>query len=277
MLQVYKLEKRFGRRVALDGVSFHVERGETLAVMGPSGCGKSTLLRAIHRLIRVDSGEIWLDGDPVMDLEGDKLLRYRRRLGFVFQHQNLIRHLNAIENVMLGPVLAGVSQRSARRLAARALEQVGLLSKAYDAPMSMSGGERQRVGIARALAMEPELILWDEPTAALDSILVDEVLSIMVTLAKQRNTAMIVVTHEMPFALEVADRVLLMERGAVQAVGDPHDVLLGGATELSRKFRRLYEVRYGGKGLLEGRKEPTIPRNVEERLSVPTARRNAAL
>lgn len=273
MLQVYKLEKRFGKEVALDGVTFCVERGETLAVMGPSGCGKSTLLRALHRLIPVDSGEIWLDGDPVMDLEGEALRRYRRSIGFVFQHQNLVGHLNAIQNVMLGPVLAGVPKRSAKRLAADALGRVGLLSKAYDLPASMSGGERQRVGIARALAMEPELILWDEPTAALDSILVDEVLSIMVSLAKEGNTAMIVVTHELPFALEVADRVLLMERGAVRSIGRPHDVLLSGATELSRKFQRLYEVRYGGKSPYPSRNGSSLPRSFDELY----ARRNPAV
>ena len=264
MLQAYKLTKRFGDVVALDGVTFHVERGETLAVMGPSGCGKSTLLAAVQRLLPVDEGEIWLDGEPVMDLEGEALRRYRRRIGFVFQHQNLIKHLNAIENVMLGPVLAGVPKKTARRLAAGALERVGLLSKAYASPAAMSGGERQRVGIARALAMDPELILWDEPTAALDPVLVEEVLSIMVSLAKERNIAMIVVTHEIPFALEAADRVLLMERGAVQASGPPCEVLLGGTTELGRRFKRLYEARYAGKGLAGGRKENTAPRIPEE-------------
>lgn len=267
MLHVYRLHKRFGKHIALHDVTFHVERGETLAVMGPSGCGKSTLLRAVNRLIPVDSGEIWWDDEPVMDLEGESLRRYRRTIGFVFQHQNLIRHLNALENVLLGPVLAGVPHQRAQRVATHALDQVGLLSKAYDRPASMSGGERQRVGIARALAMEPELILWDEPTAALDSILVEEVLSIMVSLAKQRNTAMIVVTHEMPFALDVADRVLLMEHGAVAGLGRPYDILLRGETPLSRKFRRLYEVRHGGREIGNGRKAAADPRSFHERWS----------
>lgn len=271
MLQVYKLNKRFGRHVALDDVTFQVERGETLAVMGPSGCGKSTLLRSLHRLISVDSGEIWWDDVPVMDLVGEDLRRYRRKIGFVFQHQNLIHHLNALENVLLGPVLSGVPGERANWLAAQALDQVGLLSKAYEHPAAMSGGERQRVGIARALAMEPELILWDEPTAALDSILVDEVLSIMARLARSRNTAMVVVTHEMPFALEAADRVVLMERGRVVGDGPPRDVLLSGETELSKKFRRLYEIRHSGRfgDRISGRNEARGPRRFQEQLPSP--------
>jgi len=273
MLEVYKLTKRFGERIALDGVTFRVGRGETLAVMGPSGCGKSTLLLAIQRLVRVDSGEIWFGGEPVMHLKGEMLRRYRRRIGFVFQRQQLVGHLDALENVLLGPVLAGTPERKARRLAEQALEQVGLLSKARDFPATMSGGERQRVGIARALAMQPELILWDEPTAALDPMLVDDVIEVMTALAKQRSTAMIVVTHELPFALQVADRVVLMERGAVVGSGPPREVLFGGEGEIARRLRRLYEVRYGGTSLPAGRRDDRTERSDEERRrTIPAGR-----
>lgn len=266
MLQVYDLTKSFRGRKALDGVTLQLQAGETLVVMGPSGCGKSTLLRCIPRLIPADRGEIWFDGTAVMDLEGAELREYRRRIGFVFQQQErqLIDHMTVLENVILGPVMAGTPRREAVRLAQQALARVGLLGMKDALPRSMSGGEQQRAAIARAIAMRPRLILWDEPTAALDPILVEEVLAIMAELAADGKTAMIVVTHEIPFALEVADRVALMEAGRIVLEGKPKEVLFETTHPLSRRFRRLYELRYAGKywetGADEGRNSTAKPR-----------------
>lgn len=279
MLQLYRVGKSFGRKRALEAVTLHVERGETLAIMGPSGCGKSTLLRCIQRLVEPDEGEIWFDGLSVRDLEGSALRAYRRRIGFVFQHQNLIPHLSALENVALGLKVAGLSDAEARRRAEKALERVGLEGMAGARPEQMSGGERQRVGIARALAMEPELILWDEPTAALDPILVEEVLSIMAELAREGGRAMVVVTHEIPFALEVADRLALMEEGRIVETGTPYEVLFHGTTRVGERYRRLYHVRHLGayeaaKGRVGGRNGGAASRSDQGRMGVAVALRD---
>ena len=280
MLQVHQLTKRFGDHVALDAVSFDLKAGETLAILGPSGSGKSTLLRCIQRLIAPDSGEIWFCGQPVSQLRGEELRAYRRRVGFVFQHPHLIEHMTVLENVALGPVMAGLSTNVALRLAAAALERVQLSDKARAYPASLSGGERQRAAIARTLALEPQLILWDEPTSALDPILVDEVLAIMAELASRRDRAMIVVTHEIPFALAVADRMALMERGKIVVQGEPEEVLVGSDAPISRKFRRLYEVRYAGLyhhiGTRRGRKEEARSRSEQRPAGAALLRRLAA-
>lgn len=246
MLQVHRLTKRYGRRVALDEVSFDLEAGKTLALLGPSGCGKSTLLRCIQRLTPPDQGEIWFMGAPVLDLEGEALREYRRRVGFVFQHFNLVGHMNALENVAFGPLMAGRPRDEALEAAREALGRVGLAHRVRSYPAEMSGGERQRVAIARALAQKPKLILWDEPTSALDPVLVDEVLSIMAGLAAAHETAMIVVTHEIPFALEVADQMALMDEGKIVAMGEPGEVLFRSDAPVAERLRRVYEMRYAG-------------------------------
>lgn len=246
MLEIRSLTKAYDNHLALKGVSLNLKPAETLVIMGPSGCGKSTLLRCIPRLIAPDSGDIRFQGRSIMGLEGEALQAYRRRIGFVFQHQNLIRHMTARENAALGPHYAGVDFHEAMERAEEALSQVGLIHLADTLPDEMSGGERQRVAIARALAMKPEVILWDEPTVGLDPMLVDEVLSIMADLASTGETAMIVVTHEIPFALEVADRLALMEQGEVVLEGEPSRVLFEDTHPLSLRFRRLYQVRYAG-------------------------------
>lgn len=257
MLHAYKLTKRFGSVTALDEVSLHVGRGETLVIMGPSGCGKSTLLRCLNRLVEPDAGEVWFHGEAVMDFEGETLRAYRRKIGFVFQHYNLIAHLSALENVLLGPLTAGATSKEARCRAAEALERVGLGDRVNARPAHLSGGERQRVAIARALAMQPELILWDEPTAALDPMMVEEVLTIMGELARSTQTAMIVVTHEIPFALGIADRLLLMEKGRIVAEGDPQGVLFESSTEVGARYRRLYELRHLGLPFQEKNRDQT--------------------
>src|SRR5690606_369414 len=246
MLHVRRLTKRYGQRIALDGIDLDLAPGETLALLGPSGCGKSTLLRCIQRLVRPDAGDIVFMGQSVLDLEGEALRAYRRKVGFVFQHFNLIPHLTALENVALGPLMAGLSREEAFSRARDALERVGLVHQAAAHPAAMSGGERQRVAIARTLAQRPSLILWDEPTSALDPVLVDEVLAIMAGLAASDETAMIVVTHEIPFALEVADRMALMDQGKIVAEGEPREVLFRSEAPVARRLRKVYEMRYAG-------------------------------
>ncbi len=239
MLQVYDLEKSYDQTVALDGVSLNVSQGEILVVMGPSGCGKSTLIRCINRLTEPDSGEVFFKEHSVMDMSPPELLEFRRRVGFVFQHFNLIKRLTVKENVMFGPVLSGMDPGEAEANALEALGKVGLLSSADSLPDELSGGQQQRVGIARALALNPEIMLLDEPTASLDPILVGEVLDVMEDLARNTRATMIIVTHEVSFALKVAHRIILMDHGKIVEEGTPAEIFSQPQSEIGRKYKRL--------------------------------------
>lgn len=245
MLQVYDLEKRFGQVDALNGVTLAVSRGETVVVMGPSGCGKSTLLRCVNRLVEPDDGEIWFEGAPVRDMDGAGLLAYRRRVGFVFQHFNLVARLSVLDNTALGLVMAGVSKQEARQAAARALSQVGIGKDLHARrPAELSGGQRQRVGIARALAGQPDLMLWDEPTASLDPILVQEVLAVMENVAASTGAGMLIVTHELSFALRLADRLVLMDQGRIVEDGDPRTLISSPVSEVGQRYQQLWQARH---------------------------------
>lgn len=245
VLRIVDLRKSFGKVIAVDGFSLEVPFGETVVITGPSGCGKSTVLRCINRLVEPDSGEIWLDNINILRLPYRELLGVRRRIGFVFQNSNLIRRLSVLDNVMLGPLLTGTPERLARRKATLALERVHLTGRVLmRRPQELSGGEQQRVAIARALAMEPEVILWDEPTAALDPILVSEVLDIMEELVRDSTATMIIVTHELGFALRVADRMVLMEAGKIKEEGVPEEILSHPKSEIGRRYARLFDTRF---------------------------------
>ncbi|NLJ86607.1 MAG: amino acid ABC transporter ATP-binding protein [Firmicutes bacterium] len=239
MLQVYDLKKRYGKIVALDGVSLNVSRGEILVIMGPSGCGKSTLIRCINRLTEPDSGELFFENRSIKDMSHGELLAFRRRVGFVFQHFNLIKRLSVKENVMLGPVLGGMESQDAEKRALQALQKVGLGHQVDARPEELSGGQQQRVGIARALALNPEIVLLDEPTASLDPILVGEVLDVMEALVRNTKATMIIVTHEVAFALKVADRIILMDRGKIVEEGSPKEVFSQPKSEIGQKYKRL--------------------------------------
>jgi len=239
LLEVVDVHKKYGERVALAGVSLRVAAGETVVVMGPSGCGKSTLLRCINRLTTPDRGDVLVDGRSVMAMDDDEVLLLRRQIGFVFQHFHLIRRLSVLDNVALGLVMAGTARQVARRRAMRALARVRLQSEAEMYPDQLSGGQRQRVAIARALAPGPRLMLWDEPTAALDPVLVSEVLDVMEELARERSTAMLVVTHEMRFALSAADRIVMMDRGRVVEEGPPERVFSAPRSDVARRYAQL--------------------------------------
>ncbi|HHV62478.1 MAG TPA: amino acid ABC transporter ATP-binding protein [Firmicutes bacterium] len=240
LLEIKGLTKRFGKTLVLDGFDLNVARGETVVITGPSGCGKSTALRCINRLTEPDSGSITFAGVDITRLSYSDLLRVRRRIGFVFQHFNLIERLTALQNVMLGVIFEGVPYPEARDMALRALARVGIGEMlACRRPSELSGGERQRVGIARALVMDPDLMLWDEPTASLDPILVVDVLDVMEELVKTSGKTMIIVTHEMKFASRVADRIVLLDRGRVAEEGPPGEVFLAPKSEIGRRYKRL--------------------------------------
>jgi ABC-type polar amino acid transport system ATPase subunit len=222
---------------ALRGVSFAIGRGEVISIMGPSGSGKSTLMNMLGCLDRPTSGEYVLDGEPVASLNDDQLADIRnRKVGFVFQSFNLLSRQTAITNVEL-PLRYSGRLEDRRERAIEALKAVGLEDRMTHRPYELSGGQQQRVAIARALAMKPELMLFDEPTSALDPELVGEVLGVMRNLAHE-GTTMIVVTHEMGFAREVADRVVFMDQGVVVEEGAPNDVLLNPKEERTKTFLR---------------------------------------
>lgn len=241
-MEVKGLKKRYGRTVALNGVDLKVEEGRIAVIMGPSGCGKSTLIRCINRLVEADEGEILVGGQDVRRMNQADLLRLRRRVGFVFQHFNLVERLTVLENVILGLVLGGMKRSEAEERGAEALRRVGLARHLYRYPHQLSGGEQQRVGIARALAQQPELMLWDEPTASLDPIMVREVLDVMQELTATSHPTMLIVTHEVPFALRAADRLVLLEGGRVVEEGPPSLLMTRPRSELGRRYRDLWQA-----------------------------------
>lgn len=241
MLSIDNVTKRFGSLKAVDGVSLAVHPGETVVIMGPSGCGKSTTVRMVNRLVEPDSGTVTLNGVDITKLKDHDLRKMRKQIGFVFQHFNLIQRLTAAENVMLGLVMDGVEKEEARQLAMTALEKVGLSQVHDHRPCELSGGQQQRVGIARAIVAEPPLMLWDEPTASLDPIIVREVLVIMEDLSRNQKSAMVVVTHELAFALHAADRIVLMESGRIVEEGAPSTVFTNPASEVGQKYKELLE------------------------------------
>lgn len=224
LVRISHVSKLYGDFRALDDVSLDIHRGEVVAVIGASGSGKSTLCRTINRLETVQEGTIEIDGELLPE-EGRELTRLRAEVGMVFQSFNLFPHLSAKENVVIGQMkVLRKSREEAEREAMRQLEAVGLADRADYRPPQLSGGQQQRVAIARAVAMHPKVLLFDEPTSALDPELVRGVLAVMRELALNGDMTMIVVTHEMGFARDVADRVVFMEGGVVVEQGLPEDV-----------------------------------------------------
>ena len=214
------VNKYFGALHVLQDIDLTVHRGEVVVVIGPSGSGKSTLCRTINRLEPIDSGTITLDGEGLPE-EGRALARLRAEVGMVFQSFNLFAHKTILENVTLGPIkVKKMRAGEAKKLAMELLDRVGVANQADKLPAQLSGGQQQRVAIARALAMRPKVILFDEPTSALDPEMVNEVLEVMVSLAKEGMT-MVVVTHEMGFARRAADRVVFMSDGQIVEDTEP--------------------------------------------------------
>ena len=229
------VNKHFGALHVLRDVDLVVHRGEVVVVIGPSGSGKSTLCRVINRLEPVDAGTVVVDGVPV-PAEGRALARLRADVGMVFQSFNLFAHKTVLENVTLGPVKARRMRRAeAEELALGLLERVGVADQARKLPAQLSGGQQQRVAIARALAMRPKVILFDEPTSALDPEMINEVLDVMVALARDGMT-MVVVTHEMGFARRAADRVVFMDGGRIVEEAPPEAFFTAPRSDRARDF-----------------------------------------
>lgn len=220
MITFHQVNKFFGDFQVLTDINLHVEPGEVVVVLGPSGSGKSTMLRCINRLEETSSGQLTVNGMRVDERKTD-LNKLRRNIGMVFQHFNLYPHKKVIDNITLAPIKAlGVSKAEANETAMQYLEKVGIADKAQSFPSQLSGGQQQRVAIARGLAMKPQIMLFDEPTSALDPEMVGEVLDVMKALAREGMT-MVVVTHEMGFAREVADRVVFMDQGKIVEEAPP--------------------------------------------------------
>ena len=225
---------------ALNEVTFEIEKGEFVAIMGPSGCGKSTLLNILGTLDTPTSGSYLFEGKRVDKMNENQLTALRKgNIGFIFQSFNLIDELTVYENVELPLVYLNIKPTERNRQVKEVLEKVNMLHRANHLPQQLSGGQQQRVAIARALALKPDILCFDEPTSALDPELTGEVLKVIRSLAQQ-NTTMIIVTHEMAFARDVADQVIFMDGGVIVEHGDPHEVIDHPKEERTRQFLTRY-------------------------------------
>lgn len=244
VLNIENLHKSFGDLKVLNGVSLNLKRGETKVIIGPSGTGKSTLLACINRLIEPDEGKIWVSGDEITAKKAE-LNKIRTEIGFVFQDFNLFTHLTALDNVKIGPhKVRKMEKHKAEEIAMEELERVGLADKAHAYPAELSGGQKQRVSIARALAMNPKVILFDEPTSALDPELIGEVLEVMINLAKEDMT-MLIVSHEMGFARAVSDEIIFMEHGDIIEQGPPAQLFNRAQHKRTKEFLHKLTELYG--------------------------------
>ena len=235
MIVIEDLHKQFGDVLAVDGVSMKVRRGCVVVIIGPSGSGKSTLLRCVNHLETPTSGKVWIDGEPLTH-NHKQLNSIRAEIGMVFQLFNLFPHLTALENITLAQrVVRGRSREEAAEIGMRQLERVGIPEKAAVYPAQLSGGQQQRVAIARALAMDPKIMLFDEPTSALDPEMIKEVLDVMLDLAREGMT-MLVVSHEMGFARAAAEEVVFMDGGKIVEHTTPHDLFNNPREERTKLF-----------------------------------------
>lgn len=240
LLTIDNVVKRFDDATILDGISFSVKKSEVIVIVGPSGCGKSTLLRCINALEPIQEGSITLDGD-VIERNSKTLPLLRQRIGMVFQSYDLFPHLTVLDNILLAPCkVQKRDKEEVRKEAMSLLERVGLKEKAKSYPRELSGGQKQRVAIVRALCMHPEILLFDEVTAALDPEMVREVLDVMLDLAKQGRT-MLIVTHEMQFARAIADRIIFLDNGKIVEEATPDEFFDNPKTERAKQFLNTFE------------------------------------
>jgi len=235
MIELRHVNKHYGDLHVLRDISLSVRKGEVVVIIGPSGSGKSTLCRSINRLETIDSGEIFLEGEPI-PREGKKLAELRSQIGMVFQSFNLFAHMSVLDNITLAPVdVLKKGRKEAREEALQLLERVGVRDQADKVPAQLSGGQQQRAAIARSLAMHPKVMLFDEPTSALDPEMIQEVLNVIAELAKEGMT-MLIVTHEMNFARRVADRVIFMDGGQIVEENTPDRFFSDPESQRARDF-----------------------------------------
>ena len=240
ILEMVRVTKTYDEKPVLKEVSLSIKKGEVVVIVGPSGCGKSTLLRCINGLEQIQGGEIKLAGEVITN-QPQKMHVIRQKIGMVFQSYDLFPHMTILQNILLGPMKAQHRNKAEVVKEAEALlERVGLTEKRDAYPRQLSGGQKQRVAIIRALCMHPEIILFDEITAALDPEMVREVLDVMLELAKEGST-MIIVTHEMQFARAVADRIIFMDEGEIQEDSEPESFFTQPKTNRARKFLNIFE------------------------------------
>ena len=240
MIDVKGLQKNYGGLQVLKGVDLTINKGDCVVLVGPSGCGKSTFLRCLNRLEEPDGGHVIFNGKEVTDHDIDHV---RQKMGMVFQHFNLFPHLTVKKNITLAPVRLGLmKQPEADKKAMELLERIGLADKADTYPNMLSGGQKQRIAIVRALAMNPDVLLFDEPTGALDPQMVGEVLDVMRRLAEEGLT-MIVVTHEMAFARDVSSDVVYMSDGVICEQGKPHELFENPQNPKTREFLSRFLAR----------------------------------
>lgn len=252
LLEIKHLHKDYGHGPVLKDVSLNVHKGEVVVIIGPSGCGKSTLLRCINGLEQIQSGKILLDGEVITENK-TKWSEVRQKIGMVFQSYDLFPHMTVTDNILLGPTkVQGRDKKEAEAEAERILERIGLLDKKNAFPRQLSGGQKQRVAIVRALIMKPEIMLFDEVTAALDPEMVREVLDVMLELAKSGSTMMIV-THEMQFARAVADRIVFLDGGEILETDTPEKFFTRPKTDRAKRFLNTFsfhmERERGGKAI----------------------------
>lgn len=240
LLEIRNVKKEFKEAGGiLKGVSLDVERGETVVILGPSGCGKSTLLRCINGLEQIQDGEILLDGEVISNRKKDMHL-IRQKVGMVFQSYDLFPNMTVLKNILLGPVKAQKRDKAeVARQAEQLLSRVGLLDKKDFYPRQLSGGQKQRVAIVRALCMNPEILLFDEVTAALDPEMVREVLDVMMDLSKEKRT-MLIVTHQMDFARAVADRIIFIDDGVIAEESSPEQFFTSPKTDRAKQFLKAF-------------------------------------
>lgn len=240
VLEINHIEKAYGDHKVLDDISFSVKKGEVVVVLGPSGCGKSTLLRCLNGLENIQGGEVKLNGEQISQ-NAKNIHQIRQKIGMVFQSYDLFPHMNILKNIILAPMKAQHrAKEEVTKEAEKLLKRVGLLEKKDAFPRQLSGGQKQRVAIVRALCMHPEVMLFDEVTASLDPEMVREVLDVMLEMA-QNGSTMVIVTHEMQFAKAVADRIIFMDQGKIVEEATPEEFFENPKTDRAKQFLNVFE------------------------------------